>query len=101
MVHYAAGWDRLRPSDFVWYSLTGQADDWPIRYFDLAPYYDQNDNFVGVTGVPGNPAFPPRHVNMLPARQLDGGPNIVRTAMDKLGWHWWYGESANISVPFK
>lgn len=101
MVHYAGGWDRLHISDFLWRSLTGIADDWPIRYADLAPFYDANDNMIGVSGVPGNPAFPPRSVNMLPAAKLNAGAEILRRACDKRGWHWWPSESANISVPFK
>ena len=101
MVHYGGGWDRFHTSDFLWRSLTGLTDDWPIRYFDLAPFYDANDNMIGVTGVPGNPAFPPRSVNMLPTAKLNAGSDILRGACDKLGWHWWPGESANISVPFK
>ncbi len=101
MVHYGGGWDRFHTSDFLWRSLTGLTDDWPLRYFDLAPYYDANDNFIGVVGVPGNPAFPPRSVSMLPAAKLNAGSELLRSACEELGWHWWPSESANISVPFK
>src|SRR3981189_626197 len=65
-VHYSAAWERLRTSDFLLRSVTGVGDDWPITYRDLAPYYDLNDNFVGVAGVPGNPAYPNRNVSFLP-----------------------------------
>src|SRR5712671_3930393 len=57
-VHYGAVWARLHPSDFRVRSLDGVADDWPISYSDLAPYYDMNDRKVGVAGVKGNTAYP-------------------------------------------
>ena len=67
-VHYAAVWARLHPSDFLARSLEGIADDWPIRYWDLEPYYDQIDEVVGVSGVPGNPAYPPKRAKLQPVR---------------------------------
>jgi choline dehydrogenase-like flavoprotein len=100
MVHYGAGWDRFVPGDFVQRSVTGTGDDWPITYWDLAPYYDQNDNFVGVAGVAGNPMFPNRSVNLLPLSSFSWTSNKLRAACDHLGWFWWANESANITVPF-
>ena len=41
-------------------SLDGVADDWPMDYFELEPYYDQNDRAHGVSGLRGDPAYPPK-----------------------------------------
>ena len=101
MVHYGAGWDRFRTSDFLLRSLTGVGDDWPISYWDLAPYYDLNDRWVGVSGVPGNPALPNRNVDLQPLPGFSWGENKLRAACDKLGWFWWPSERAVISVPFR
>ena len=57
---YTALWPRYRPSDFRKGVEHGLAPDWPITYEDLAPYYDRVDRLVGVSGLAGNPAMPPR-----------------------------------------
>ena len=84
-VHYSAGWMRLRTSDFLLHSLTGVGDDWPISYWDLAPFYDLNNRTVGVAGVPGNPAYPDRDVDLLPLPGFTWGANKLREACDRLG----------------
>jgi choline dehydrogenase-like flavoprotein len=106
MVHYSAVWARLRPADFLQKTLTGVGDDWPIRYEDLSPWYDFNDNFVGIAGMPGNPAYPGRKVDLqpLPGGQSNPRPkSLFEQAADKLGWHYFQGgaDRAIISVPFK
>ena len=98
-VHYAALWARLRPSDFVAGSLSGVGEDWPIDYWDLAPYYDSNDRRVGVSGVPGNPAYPPKPVDLMPPHPLNKSGEVLARGFDRLGWHWWPGERAVVSAP--
>ena len=98
--HFGAQWHRMKPSDFLVRSLTGAGDDWPISYWDLAPYYDWIDNTVGVTGVPGNPAYPPKNVKLLPAYPLTKISEFAMRAFEKLGWHAWPGEAAVLTVPF-
>ena len=39
---------RMHPSDFRVKSLDGVADDWPLTYDELEPYYDLNDEMVGL-----------------------------------------------------
>ena len=58
-VLYAAHFPRFHPSDFRVRSCDGVADDWPIDYATLAPYYDENDRITGVSGLAGDPAYPP------------------------------------------
>src|SRR5689334_9520433 len=38
-IHWAGHFPRMHPSNFRSRSLDGVADDWPIRYGDLEPYY--------------------------------------------------------------
>ena len=57
-VMYAGIWMRLMPSDFRVRTLDGVADDWPLSYEDLSPYYDRIEADFGVSGYPGDPAFP-------------------------------------------
>ena len=41
---------RLTPFDFVANKEDGYGVDWPIRYKDLAPWYDYVENYIGVSG---------------------------------------------------
>ena len=41
---------RFGPDDFKGKSRDGLAEDWPIAYDDVAPYYDKIDDLIGVFG---------------------------------------------------
>ncbi|MDE2597508.1 MAG: GMC family oxidoreductase [Sphingomonadales bacterium] len=41
---------RLSPMDFEANAKDGHGVDWPIRYDDLAPWYDHVEKFIGVSG---------------------------------------------------
>jgi choline dehydrogenase-like flavoprotein len=49
-LHYFANFPRLLPNDFNIKSEHGRAQDWPISYSDVAPYYDRIAQEVGVSG---------------------------------------------------
>ena len=55
----AAHFPRLHPSDFRLRTLDGVADDWPITYDDLDPFFALNDQIMGVSGLAGDPMYPP------------------------------------------
>ena len=99
-VIYGAHWQRLLPSDFRVRSLDGVADDWPISYDDVEPFYRRVDEFIGVAGLGGDPAYPeqdfPRPPNPLGAAGLK-----MAEGMNKLGWHWWPGTHAIPGESFK
>ena len=63
---YAAHFPRLHPSDFKVKSLDGVADDWPIDYDTLEPYFAQNDRVMGVSGLSGDPMYPPKQPPLPP-----------------------------------
>ena len=50
-IHWSAHFPRFRPSDFRVRSLDGVADDWPIDYATLEPFFDLNDRMMGVAGI--------------------------------------------------
>ena len=54
---------RLTPFDFVANKEDGYGVDWPIRYKDLAPWYDYVENYIGVSGENLN-------LNQFPNQQL-------------------------------
>jgi len=91
---YAADWCRLRPSDFAVRTLDGVADDWPIRYADLAPHFDRTDREFGIAGRAGDPSLPPTPDPPFPPLPIGPGGRRVAAAHDRLGWHWWPGTNA-------
>lgn len=98
MTMYAADWPRLLPSDFRVRSLDGVADDWPLRYRDLQPYYERTDRAFGVSGVGGDPAYPDGAEPPLPPLPIGEIGLRMARAHDKLGWHWWPASQAVSSV---
>ncbi|MDH3686395.1 MAG: GMC family oxidoreductase [Myxococcales bacterium] len=92
-VLYAAHFPRFHPSDFRVRSLDGVADDWPVDYQTLEPYYNVNDRMMGVAGLAGDPAYPPKDVPLPPVALGPLGETLV-SGFEKLGWHWWPSDSA-------
>jgi choline dehydrogenase-like flavoprotein len=90
---YAGHFPRFHPSDFRVRTLDGVADDWPLDYETLAPYYAVNDRMMGVAGLAGNPAYPPKDVPLPPVPLGRLGETVAR-GFDRLGWHWWPSDSA-------
>jgi len=65
-IHWGAHFPRFHPSDFRVKTLDGVADDWPLTYQELEPYFDTNDLIMGVSGLNGDPANPPRPPRPMP-----------------------------------
>jgi choline dehydrogenase-like flavoprotein len=98
-VLYAAQWPRLLPSDFTRRSDEGVADDWPLTYDELLPFYERTDRQFGVSGLGGDPAFPPGGDPPLPPLPIGAGALAVARAHTRLGWHWWPAANAILSAP--
>lgn len=99
-LRWGAHFPRFRPSDFRARSLDGVAEDWPISYADLEPHFVLNDSVMGVAGLAGDPANPPRgDAPRHPPLPLGAGPQRLAAAFDRLGWHWWPSESAVLTAP--
>ena len=100
-VLFAAHWQRNMPSDFRVRTLDGVADDWPLTYEDLEPYYEQVENDFGISGLAGDPAFPPGKGPPLPPAPLAPMGQRVARAHNQLGWHWWPAPNAIATRPYK
>ncbi|MDW6022506.1 GMC family oxidoreductase [Mesorhizobium sp. BAC0120] len=92
-VFYAGHFPRMHPSDFRVRSLDGVADDWPIDYSTLEPFFEINDRMMGVSGLAGDPAYPKKEPPMPPIPLGHTGEMFGR-AMNQLGWHWWPADTA-------
>lgn len=99
-VLYAGHFPRLHPSDFKVKTLDGVADDWPIDYAQLEPWYNENDRMMGVAGLAGDPAYPPKEPQM-PPLPLGKSGEVVAKGFNALGWHWWPGDCAIATQPYE
>lgn len=99
-VLFAAHYPRFHPSDFRVHSLDGVAQDWPIDYRTLEPYYAANDAVVGVAGLDGDPAYPAKAVQLPPVPLGRVGETLAR-GFNRQGWHWWPSDSAIATRPYE
>jgi choline dehydrogenase-like flavoprotein len=99
-IHYAAHFPRLHPSDFRVKSLDGVADDWPIDYRTLEPFFAQNDRMMGVAGLANDPAYPPHDLPMPPIPLGRTGMRYAET-MHRLGYHWWPSAAAIATTEYE
>ena len=97
---WGAHFPRFRPSDFRVKTLDGVGDDWPITYDDLAPFYEENDRMMGVSGLAGDPGNPPREPRQMPPLAPGAAARRMAAAFDRLGWHWWPCDVAINSEPY-
>ena len=100
MILYAGVWPRMLPSDFRVRTMDGIADDWPLTYEELQPYYERTEAQIGVSGVEGDPAYPPGKGPPLPPLPLGKGALKIARAHARLGWHWWTEPNAILSRPY-
>lgn len=97
---YAAHFPRFHPADFRVRTVDGVADDWPIDYARLEPFYALNERMTGVAGLAGDPAYPPKQPPLPPVtlgklgRTMAGGFN-------RLGWHWWPSDTAIVTREYQ
>ena len=97
---FGAHTPRFHPSDFRVKSLDGIADDWPIDYATLAPFYDINDRMMGISGLAGDPAYPAKP-QVMPPLPMGRATMALGRGFNRLGWHWWPSDAAIASVEYE
>jgi len=92
---------RFSPMDFEANAKDGVGVDWPIRYDDLAPWYDHVETFIGVSGdtdhlaqLPDGQYLPPMELNCVEK-------DFRATLASKLDRRLIIGRTANLSAPLK
>jgi choline dehydrogenase-like flavoprotein len=99
--HFTGVFLRFHESDFKVKTYDGVADDWPITYEDLAPYYDKIEKDIGVSGPKHFPWGSFHGPYPLPEREpLSANAEIFRIGCEKLGIRSTVAPLAIINAPF-
>ena len=90
---------RWSPMDFEANAKDGIAVDWPIRYNDLAPWYDYVESYIGVSGnLDGLAQLPDG--KFLPPMELNCVEQDLKSSMaDKFGRFLTIGRVAHATAP--
>jgi choline dehydrogenase-like flavoprotein len=73
---------RLGPQDFEANKRDGHGIDWPIRYRDLAPWYDHVERFAGIAGAhEGLPQLPDGVFQ--PPFELSAGERVFKAGVER------------------
>lgn len=92
---------RLSPMDFEANGKEGVGVDWPIRYDEIAPWYDHVEHFIGVSGNNDHLAQLPDG-NYLPPMDLNCVEKDFQAKLDsKFSRKLIIGRTANLSAPLK
>ncbi len=76
---------RYGDVDFAGPARDGWEIPWPIRYKDIAPYYDQVDQLIGVCGGDDDQDILPGSKHHLPPPPARCGEALLRTAAGRAG----------------
>ena len=96
---FSGQYPRLKQSDFKVYSNDGIAVDWPIRYEDLLPFFNINDELTGVSGLEGDIMESNFKATMPPLPFGKMGRKLIQ-GFENLNWHWWPAYSAINSIEY-
>lgn len=90
---------RWNKEDFIANSKDGHGVDWPIRYEDIAPWYNKVEKFIGVSGSIENlEVLPDSH--FLPAMNMTAPElHLKKSVKDKLGRPITIGRVAHLTKP--
>jgi len=77
---------RWSDLDFEANARDGYGSDWPIRYADIAPWYDYVEDFAGITGqTEGLSQLPDGH--FLPPMEMNCAETVVKEAVARRFGH--------------
>ena len=88
-IWWAAHAPRFRPEDFRVLSQDAVAEDWPITYEELVPWYELNERRVGLAWRAGDPFGPARDGTPLPLPPVGPAGERIARAFAGIGWHCW------------
>lgn len=100
-VHFTSVFYRLHESDFKVRSTDGVAEDWPISYQDLEPFYSKIENDIKVSGPKHFPWGAFHGPYPYPEREpISANSQIFREGCEALGIRSSVAPLAILSAPF-
>ena len=100
-VHFTGVFLRFHPSDFRVKSLDGVAEDWPISYQDLEPYYERLEKEIAVSGPKHFPWGAFSGPYPYPEREpISANAQIFRLGCENMGISSAVAPLAILSAPF-
>lgn len=100
-LHYTAYTPRPLPDGFHLHSDFGVGYNWPITYYDLEPYFDELENFLGISGPSPYPWGPPRKTKYpLAPLPLNGPAQLMQRGCEKMGIKTSPAANAALSAPY-
>lgn len=101
-VHFTGVFLRFHDSDFRVRTLDGVAEDWPIKYKDLEPYYDKIEKEIAVSGPKYFPWGNFHGPYPFPEREpLSPNAYMFQNGCEKLGIQSTVAPLAILSAPFE
>ena len=100
-LHYTAYTPRPLPDDLHLRRDFGVGEDWPLTYNDLAPYYEEVEQFLGISGptpYPWGPARPKGYA--LPPLPLNSAAQLMVRGAEKVGIKTAPAANAALSGPY-
>jgi choline dehydrogenase-like flavoprotein len=105
-VHMAGYFFRMRPEDFRMRTLYGRVDgaevaDWPFSFEEMAPFYAQAEDVLGLSGDPGAPE--PGRRRPYPLGPLLSHPagSLIDRACARVGLHPFRVPRAIVSADYR
>lgn len=92
---------RMSDLDFTAAERDGWGIPWPIRYADIAPYYDRAEQLMGVCGGTDDSDVLPGSRFLMPPPAPRCGEVFLQKACDKLGIPMVAGRRANFTRPHR
>jgi choline dehydrogenase-like flavoprotein len=92
---------RMSDLDFTAAERDGWGIPWPIRYADIAPYYDRAEELMGVCGGSDDSDVLPGSSHLMPAPAPRCGEVFLKKACDKLRIPIVAGRRANFTRPHR
>lgn len=100
-LHYTAYTPRAQPDDFQIHTDFGVGHDWPIGFDQIEPYYDEVEQFLGVSGPSFYPWGPSRKQSYaLGPLPINGAGQLMERGCKELGIKTSPAANAALSAPY-
>lgn len=100
-LHFTAYTPRAQPDDLRLRTEFGVAEDWPLGFEAIEPYYDEVEWFLGISGPTPYPWGPARRRGYpLPPLPLNGAARLMERGCASLGLRTSPAANAALSEPY-